>query len=72
MKAWWAGLAARERFILMGGGVILALIIIWVAIWEPLVQGRSALRSEVARLSAEAVWMDQTSAKTSRCHAAPR
>ena len=59
MKAWWAGLAARERFILMGGGVILALIVVWVAIWEPLVQGRSALRAEVARLSAAAVWMDQ-------------
>ena len=28
MKAWWAGLAARERFILMGGGVILALIVV--------------------------------------------
>ncbi|UJJ32188.1 type II secretion system protein GspM [Halopseudomonas maritima] len=59
MKAWWAGLAARERLILMVGGAVLALIVFWIAIWEPLVQGRSALRAEVARLSAEAVWMDQ-------------
>ncbi len=59
MKAWWAGLAARERLILMVGGAVLALIVFWIASWEPLVQGRSALRAEVARLSAEAVWMDQ-------------
>ena len=57
MKAWWAGLAPRERRILVLGAVALGLA--WVAVWEPLLQGRSALRSDVARLSAEAVWMEQ-------------
>ena len=59
MKAWWAGLAPRERRILVLGAVALGLILAWVAVWEPLLQGRSALRSDVARLSAEAVWMEQ-------------
>lgn len=59
MKAWWAGLAPRERRILVLGAVVLGLILAWVAVWEPLLQGRSALRSDVARLSAEAVWMEQ-------------
>lgn len=59
MKAWWAGLAPRERRILVLGAVALGLILAWIAVWEPLLQGRSALRSDVARLSAEAVWMEQ-------------
>ena len=59
MKAWWAGLAPRERRILVLGAVVLGLLLAWVAVWEPLLQGRSALRSDVARLSAEAVWMEQ-------------
>jgi general secretion pathway protein M len=59
MNAWWAGLAPRERRILVLGAVALGLILAWVAVWEPLLQGRSALRSDVARLSAEAVWMEQ-------------
>ena len=59
MKAWWAGLAPRERRILVLGAGALGLILAWVAVWEPLLQGRSALRSDVARLSAEAVWMEQ-------------
>jgi len=59
MKAWWAGLAPRERRILVLGAVALCLILAWIAVWEPLLQGRSALRSDVARLSAEAVWMEQ-------------
>ncbi|GGE42691.1 type II secretion system protein M [Halopseudomonas oceani] len=66
MNAWWSGLAPRERRILLLGGLALVLILAWVAIWEPLVQGRSALRSEVARMSAEAVWMEQASDEVRR------
>lgn len=66
MNAWWTALAPRERRILILGGVALVLILVWVAVWEPLVQGRSALRSDVARLSAEAVWMEQTSDEVRR------
>ncbi len=66
MNAWWTALAPRERRILVLGGIALVLILAWIAVWEPLVQGRSALRSDVARLSAEAVWMEQTSDEVRR------
>lgn len=59
MKSWWAGLAPRERVILLGGSAFLLVLAVWVGIWEPLIAGRAELRQEVRTLSAERLWMEQ-------------
>ena len=59
MKSWWAGLAPRERLILLAGSVFLLVMAFWLVIWEPLIAGRAELRQEVRTLSAERLWMEQ-------------
>ena len=59
MKSWWAGLAPRERLILLAGSGFLLVMAFWLVIWEPLIAGRAELRQEVRTLSAERLWMEQ-------------
>ena len=59
MKSWWAGLAPRERMILLAGSVLLLVLAGWVGVWEPLIAGRAELKQEVRTLSAERLWMEQ-------------
>lgn len=39
-RAWWATLAPREQRVLGAGAVVLSVIILYLAAWEPLVTGR--------------------------------
>ncbi|MEH6687746.1 MAG: type II secretion system protein M [Halopseudomonas sabulinigri] len=59
MKSWRAGLAPRERMILLAGSVLLLVLAGWVGVWEPLIAGRAELKQEVRTLSAERLWMEQ-------------
>ena len=68
MRAWWDGLEERERLVLLVGGVIAAVIIVWAAIWNPLFGGTAKLMDEVAskeRLLAELTRLEATTAGTS-------
>lgn len=66
MKAWWAGLQARERAILLGGAVVLGVLILWLGIWEPIAEERARLRSEVTALATDLAWMEQVSDQVRR------
>lgn len=70
MNAWWAGLAPRERVILIVGMLVLAVLLIWLAIVEPLANQRASLHSEVATLSADHDWMQQVATEVRRRAAA--
>lgn len=70
MNAWWAGLAPRERVILIVGMLVLTLLLIWLAIIEPLANRRASLHTEVAMLSAEHDWMQQVATEVRRRGAA--
>ena len=59
MKAWWAGLAVRERNILLAGAGVLLLLLLWLWVWEPLSQARDSLRSDISQMAAEVAWMQQ-------------
>jgi general secretion pathway protein M len=49
MKDWFANLQPRERMIVVGGGALAALVVLWLAVVSPLL-GRSAeLRASVER-----------------------
>lgn len=41
LREWWNSLAARERKLLMAGGVVLVLALAWLLIWEPVQEGIS-------------------------------
>ncbi|TVP91362.1 MAG: type II secretion system protein M [Pseudomonadaceae bacterium] len=59
MNAWWSGLAPRERIIVIAGLVVLAVLVSWLWVWEPLTSKRSNLQAEVSRLSTDVAWMQQ-------------
>jgi general secretion pathway protein M len=47
MRDWLASLAPRERYILLGGSVLAAVIIAWALVWRPLTVGAVELRATV-------------------------
>ena len=66
MNAWWAGLAPRERVILGGGGIVLALVLIYLMIWEPIATKREQVRADISALSADLAWMQQVAGQVKR------
>lgn len=48
MKAWFESLDLRERRLLIGGGVLLLVLLLYVGIWEPLVNKVDSLRTSTA------------------------
>ena len=66
MKAWWAGLAPRERVILAAGSLVLAVVVIYLMIWEPMVSKRQQVRADISALSADLAWMQQVERQVKR------
>lgn len=48
LKAWFSGLAHRERLILIGGAAAALLIVLWAFVLRPLSSGAAELRDSVA------------------------
>ena len=63
MKAWFAGLEPRERQLVSGGAIVLALLLLYVMIWEPLAGSYSDLKEDVAQQQQTLAWMQQAAAK---------
>ena len=57
MKEWFLGLEPRERLLVAGGAVVLALLLFYVAIIEPISSNYAALRQGVAEQKKTLVWM---------------
>jgi general secretion pathway protein M len=65
MRVWWDGLQDRERLVLIAGGFVAALIVLWAAVWNPLfvntarlsddISTKERLLAEVTRLEAAGV-----------------
>jgi general secretion pathway protein M len=72
MKAWWATLANRERLlvVLAGGTVLIALL--YLMVWEPFAQERSALASRVQAHQKDLAWMEQAAAELQGLRATTR
>lgn len=66
MSNWWAGLAPRERVILLVGMGVLSLLVIWLLIVEPVMNKRAELRQEVMQLTADYTWMQQAALEVRR------
>ncbi len=48
MRRFWSNLGSRDQRILLIGGVFVALVVIWLGVWEPLHTARDAARTRVA------------------------
>jgi general secretion pathway protein M len=57
MRAYWDNLSARDRRVLLGGAVIVAVLLGWAFIWHPLAQRRQQLGISVAADRTSLAWM---------------
>lgn len=57
LRTFWAGLSSRDQRVLMLGGIVLATILAWLAIWEPLREARDAARLRVAAAATDLATM---------------
>ena len=57
MKAWFMGLEVNERRMLIGGGSLLLVLLLYVGIWEPLTHNVESLRASTAEQESLLAWM---------------
>lgn len=57
MKSWFAGLEANERRMIMIAAPLLLVMLLYVAVWEPVVNNVDSLRVSTAKQESLLVWM---------------
>ena len=57
MKAWYASLEANERRLLMIAAPLLLIMLLYVGVWEPMVNSVAALRASTAEQESLLAWM---------------
>ena len=45
MKDWFAGLEPRERQLIISGGVVLLVMLLYLLVWEPIAKDNESLKS---------------------------
>ncbi len=70
MKAWLAGLEPRERYMVLGGAALLAVLLVYVALWEPLVNKVERLRASTAEQQLTLAWMRSAAQEARRLRGA--
>lgn len=60
---WWEQRQASEQRVLLVGGLVLAAILLWVMVWEPLHERRDTLLTEAAGLEADLEFMVKSAAE---------
>jgi general secretion pathway protein M len=65
-RAWWGGLAQRERQVLSAGAAALALIVVYLALWQPLAQARSGRETALAEARALAIRLEALALEVQR------
>ena len=61
MIDYWNNLNARQQRVLMMAGAVLAALLVYVWVWEPLIETRAAERERVAQQQALLDWLDAVS-----------
>ncbi|MBI3171196.1 MAG: type II secretion system protein M [Hydrocarboniphaga effusa] len=65
-RDWWAGLAQRERQALSAGAAALALIVIYLALWQPVTQSRSSRETALTEARALAIRLEALALEVQR------
>ncbi|MDE2234390.1 MAG: type II secretion system protein M [Gammaproteobacteria bacterium] len=68
LRQWFMGLQKRERLILGGGGLILALFILYAGLLNPYISHRHALRVQISQLQSLLAWMRPAADKLETIH----
>lgn len=63
---YWNNLQQRERRLVIAGGALLAALLAYLLVWEPLVQRTEQARAAVEELQQQLQWMRQASAEARR------
>lgn len=66
MREWWEGLGTRERFVLIGGTLVLVPFLLWVLLWRPLMGSVSRLDRDVATQRENLLWMQTAASELMR------
>ena len=72
MKAWWNRLQSRERRLVLLALAVVAGVLVYLLIWEPIAQQRAALRAEIAGQRALVDWLDRIEPEVARLRQAGR
>lgn len=49
----------RQRQVLIYGGIVVAVMLLWALVWDPLTNARQALRQQLAEHQSTALWLQQ-------------
>lgn len=63
IRAWWNAQSVRDRRVLVAGGIVVAILLIWALLWIPLSRARASLTAQVAQQRADVAWMRQSLAQ---------
>jgi len=58
MKEWFAGLEPRERQLIIGAGIILLIMLLYLVVWEPISKDNEVLRSSYQNSQQLLEWME--------------
>ena len=61
MKEWLNNLQARERNLILGAALILAALLLYLLLWEPVSKKVTSLKGSVSAQQTQLVWMQQAS-----------
>lgn len=70
MKAWWSGLAANERRIVLLGGGVLFVALLYAMVWLPLQKQHQQLTEELSEQRANLTWIQANAAEARSLQAA--
>ncbi len=60
MKEWFQSLNERERLMVLGGGMVVLILLLYAMIWRPVMQGVVNQRAELERANKLLVWMKKS------------
>jgi general secretion pathway protein M len=68
MQAWWKAREPRERQVLLVGGIVTAVLLVWALVWYPLQRSRNDLRVRVQAQQIALQQMRSDSARVAQLH----
>lgn len=69
VNRWFNALDARERFLVVAGGLLLLVLLLYALVWRPIGERVERLRVTVAEQTALAQWMASAAAEVARLRA---